>query len=65
MLEIGMICAEAGEKIARVSANMAMVADMEVRASSTAATGMSERSSCDPHGARRRRKIYGQRSSGI
>ena len=39
MLEIGMICAEAGEKIARVSANMAMVADMEVRASSTATTG--------------------------
>ena len=32
MLEIGMICAEAGEKIARVSANMAMAADMEVRA---------------------------------
>ena len=26
MLEIGMICAEAGEKIARVSANMAMAA---------------------------------------
>ena len=39
MLEIGMICAEAGEKIARVSANMAMAADMEVRASSTATTG--------------------------
>ena len=29
----------AGEKIARVSANMAMAADMEVRASSTATTG--------------------------
>ena len=34
-----MICAEAGEKIARVSVNMAMAADMEVRASSTATTG--------------------------
>ena len=39
MLEIGMICAEAGEKIAKVSANIAMAADMEVRASSTATTG--------------------------
>ena len=39
MLEIGMICAEAGEKIARVSVYMAMAADMEVRASSTATTG--------------------------
>ena len=64
MLEIGMICAEAGEKIARVSANMAMAADMEVRASSTATIGAYS-SACDPHGARRRRKIYGQRSSGI